>query len=116
MSRPHFARILPLGVALTLFSACEGNLISDADGILTLAWDAPTTRVDGSPLDVLSGFRLYVDTESPVDGNGGQAIDLTAIAEHTLTLDPGTHHVAVAALDANGLVSDFSNMLTIQVP
>ncbi len=35
-------------------------------GYLDLAWDPPTTRVDGTALNDLAGYRVYFGTSSPV--------------------------------------------------
>ncbi|MFN0063822.1 MAG: hypothetical protein ACKVPX_15055 [Myxococcaceae bacterium] len=83
---------------------------------VTLAWDAPTTREDGSPLTDLQGFRLYVDTALPVDGAGGSEVNVGNVGQFTLALAPGIHQVAVNAYDAQGLVSAYSNSLAVSVP
>ena len=96
-------------------SACNG-VITDQDGAVTLAWDAPTTNADGTPLTDLAGYRLYIDSATPVDGAGGNAIDVGDVTQYALQLTSGTHYIAVRAYDAESLESGFSNELTIQVP
>lgn len=90
--------------------------IIDDDGVVELAWDPPTTREDGSALSNLAGIRLYMDTDSPVDGSGGTESDLGNVDSTVLTFTSGSHPIAVRAYDSEGFVSDFSNEVIILVP
>ena len=74
---------------------------------LMLSWTAPTTNVDGSPLEDLAGYRLYYGNES---GNYDYVADIgksTSVEIDNLTAN--TWYVAVTAYDYFGNESDFSN-------
>ena len=82
---------------------------------VTLAWDAPTTNVDGSDLTDLAGYRLYI---GDVSGSyGSEPIELPGSAETTYTtpLEPGVYYMAVTAYDEDGTESDFSNEIVVTV-
>lgn len=76
---------------------------------VALAWVAPTTNTDGSPLTDLSGYRIQYGTS---------ASDLaTSVYQQTLAttwtspdLTPGTWHFAVRAFNTMGLESALSNV------
>ncbi len=73
-----------------------------------LAWDAPTTNVDGTPLTDLAGYRLYYGQTS---GNYQSFVDIGNQTTYTLAgLQPGqTYYFAVTAYDTSGTQSAFSN-------
>ncbi|MFN0061613.1 MAG: hypothetical protein ACKVPX_03745 [Myxococcaceae bacterium] len=83
---------------------------------VTLAWDAPTARLDGSPFTEVSGYLLYVDSAAPVDGQGGSAFALGNVTQFQVPLGQGTYFIAVRALDTLGQSSSFSNIVTLEVP
>jgi hypothetical protein len=72
-----------------------------------LAWDAPTTNADGSPLTDLAGYYVYSGTASGVYGS---PIDAKNVTTYTLTgLTPGqTYYIAVAAYDLSQNQSQLS--------
>lgn len=76
-------------------------------GSATLAWDAPTTNIDGTPLTDLTGYKIYFGTSS---GNYTSVIDVGNITTYTVSnLSSGTYYFAVRSYDASGIESDFSN-------
>ncbi len=87
-----------------------------ATGSTTLSWQAPTTRVDGSPLTDLSGYRIRYGT-SP--GNYPNIITIangsvtTAVVSNLL---PGTYYFVTTAIDGAGVESGYSSQVltTIQ--
>jgi hypothetical protein len=91
-------------------------------GILDLAWDAPTTNLDDTPLTDLSHYRIYFATSSSACG-GSSFKELASPAPNprpgeivtaSLTgLVPGaTYSVQVSAVDAGGNESLCSNEAT----
>lgn len=79
---------------------------------VTLSWRAPQTRVDGSPLRNLAGYRVRYGTlpgaySTVLDVNSGAATELTVSL-----LAPGQYWFVVTAVDANGLESGYSNEAT----
>ena len=82
---------------------------SGRKGSATLAWTAPTTRVDGSPLTNLAGYKIFYgrmtgvyDYEIAIDNPGV----VTYVVED---LTSGDWYFTVDAYDAYGLESDRSN-------
>lgn len=82
---------------------------SGKKGSATLSWTAPTTRVDGSPLTNLAGYKIFYgrmagvyDYEIVID-NPGVA---TYVVEDLVS---GDWYFTVDAYDADGLESDRSN-------
>lgn len=75
---------------------------------ITIAWDPPTTNVDGSPLTDLAGYRVYYGTASRIYGS---PIDVGNVTTYTLTgLPPGpTYFIAVTGYDTLINQSNFSN-------
>ena len=89
---------------------------SGAAGSITLSWEAPTTREDGSPLTDLSGYLIrygrmseIYDYEIKIDNPG----ILTYVVED---LRPGKWHFVASAYDSSGLESDLSNEAAKVVP
>lgn len=89
---------------------------SGATGSITLSWEAPTTREDGSPLTDLSGYRIrygrmseIYDYEIEIDNPGV----VTYVVEN---LRPGKWYFAASAYDSSGLESDLSNEAAKVVP
>lgn len=86
-------------------------------GTLSLRWIAPTTRADGSVLDVseIDGYCIYIgetaDTlQMEVDLNDGTA-DSYTISD----LPVGTYVVALTVYDMEGNASSYSNTVEVAV-
>lgn len=74
---------------------------------ITLAWDAPTTHIDGSPLADLAGYKLYYGTES---GDYTEDLDVGNFTSCSIDgLSPGTWYFVVTAYDLYGNESGYSN-------
>ncbi len=81
-------------------------------GSVSLAWVAPSTRADGSSLDLseIHGYRIYMGTTS---SNLEPVMDLDdGNAETTVmdNLETGTYYFAITAYDNDGSESDLSNI------
>lgn len=74
-------------------------------GSVTIAWDPPTTRADGTPLANLSGYRVYYGTAAGSYPNRlvVNSPGLTSLVVENLP--PGTYWFVVTAVDADGLES-----------
>jgi hypothetical protein len=72
-------------------------------GYASLRWEMPLSKVDGSPLDDLAGYRiLYGQHASDLDQS--VLIDDPAITSFEFTaLEPGIWYFAVVAVNASGL-------------
>lgn len=85
------------------------NRESTGKGSVTLSWNAPTERTDGTALTDLAGYRIYYgrmsevyDYEIDVESPG----ILTYVVED---LVPGEWYFVAAAYDSDGNESDYSN-------
>jgi len=76
-----------------------------ASGSVTLSWQPPTERVDGSPIGDLSGYRLLYGQGSG-DYTQTIAINNPGITRYMIEgLTSGDWFFAIQAVDAGGLVS-----------
>jgi len=78
-------------------------------GVATLTWTPPTTRVDGSSLTDLAGYRIYYGTS---EGNYTESIEIsnTGITEYVIdSLPPNTYYFVITAFDSSGNESSYSN-------
>ena len=88
-----------------------------ATGSLSLRWAAPSTRTDGTVLELheIDGYCIYLgnsvsNLQMELDINDGGAV------AHTFTSMPvGTYFVAVTAYDSEGNHSSFSNTIEVSV-
>ncbi len=81
-----------------------------------LAWDAPVSDIDGSPVTGVAGYRIYYGT-SPGVYTGSIDVGSTpryAIADFSAAVPPGAYYISVTAYDADGTTeSSFSNEITM---
>jgi len=84
-------------------------------GTATLAWDAPTTNADGTPLTDLAGYMVYYGN-SP--GNYSQNMNVDNVTTYTVNnlTDGLTYYFAVTAYDTSGNESGYSNELSKTLP
>jgi hypothetical protein len=82
---------------------------SGENGSATLSWTPPTTRIDGSPLNNLAGYKIFYgrmsgvyDYEVEIDNPGV----VTYVVEGLVS---GDWYFTLAAFDTDGLQSDRSN-------
>lgn len=95
------------GVAATPASPSGENL--GGQGVAALAWTPPTTRMDGSALTDLAGYKIHYGTEQ---GQYTEIVDVpgAGISEYVLVgLGPGTYYFVVTAYDEAGGESPPSN-------
>jgi hypothetical protein len=85
------------------------NIVAGTTGSATLSWNPPTTRVDGSPLTNLAGYRILWGT-SP--GNYTRSVKLSnpGLTSYVAqNLAPATYYFVIVAFDSDGLESDHSD-------
>jgi hypothetical protein len=89
-----------------------GEATGGALGTAQLAWSAPTSNVDGSPLVNLTGYRIVYGTDvAALDHN--VLIQSGSTTSYSVThLTPGTWYFAVQAVTGFGVESAPSNMVT----
>ena len=84
-------------------------------GTITLAWDAPTTNTDGTPLTDLAGYKIYY---GPTSGSYTNTLDVgnvTTSVVNNLT-DGLTYYFTVSAYNSAGVESSFSNEVSKTLP
>jgi Fibronectin type III domain len=84
-------------------------------GTITLAWDAPTTNTDGTPLTDLAGYKIYY---GPTSGSYTNTLDVgnvTTSEVNDLT-DGNTYYFTVSAYNSAGVESSFSNEVSKTLP
>jgi hypothetical protein len=102
-------------VVLLVLAGCSGRVVGlnvrDTPAVpvgqIQLAWNAPTTNSDGTPLTDLAGYKLYYGL---VSGTYIHTIDVGNRTTYTVSsLESGrTYYFAVTAYDTFGNESDFS--------
>ena len=84
-------------------AAFEITVLATATGIAALQWEKPASKVNGSPLDDLAGYRILFG-RSPEDLDHSVFIDGASVTTYEITsLDPGIWYFAIAGVNANGL-------------
>lgn len=79
-------------------------------GNATLTWQAPTTRIDGSPLTNLAGYKISYGT---VAGSYPNQVRIAnpGVTSHVMTnLPAGTYYFVATAYDTNGGESTISGV------
>jgi hypothetical protein len=72
-------------------------------GVATLRWEAPPSKLDGSPLDDLAGYRILYG-RSPDDLDNSVLINDPAITTYEFTaLSKGLWYFTVVAVNSGGL-------------
>jgi hypothetical protein len=86
-----------------------------ADRSVTLSWDSPTLRADGSPLEDLAGFRILYGTSSQALGTTIE-LDNPGLSGYVVDgLRPGTWYFAMTVVDHSGVQSDPSPTLEVSL-
>ena len=107
--------IFYLSLIITIFAGCGGgadfNPATGATGSVALAWDVPSTYVDGTPAAGQVGFKVYYGTASRAYT---QVIDVKNVPSCSInSLYPGTtYYFAITAYDSTGIESDYSTELS----
>jgi hypothetical protein len=78
-------------------------------GSVALTWQPPTTNADGSPLMDLSGYTIYVGTDSNDYTFREIRLDNPGLTAYVVeNLAPGTYYFAATAFNSAGVESAFS--------
>jgi hypothetical protein len=76
-------------------------------GTATLAWSAPTTNTDGTPLTDLAGYKVHYGKSS---GTYTNTVTIGKVTSYSINnLAQGTYYFTVTAYDTTGLESGYSN-------
>jgi len=80
-----------------------------ADGVVTLSWTAPLTRMDGSSISLseIDSYRIYYG-QNPDDFAQSVTVDGSVTSKEIAGLEPGIWYFAIQVIDTNGLTSPLS--------
>lgn len=81
-------------------------------GDATLTWTAPTQRTDGSALTNLASYRIYYGTSATALTQTAPVTNPGLVTYTIQNLAPGTWYFSMTALDAGGLESARTNIVT----
>lgn len=79
------------------------TVIGLASGVASLEWPTPVSKVDGSMLDDLAGFRILYGRDADDLDHSVWIASPTAHSYEFATLDDGTWYFAIVAVNASGL-------------
>jgi fibronectin type 3 domain-containing protein len=112
----------PISQQTTYSLSCSGSggsamaMISvSVNGTVTLSWQPPALREDGTPLDgSLGGYRVYYGS---ISRNYTDSIRINdpQVTQQSFQLPSGLYYFAMTAVDRDGLESDYSNEVTRRV-
>ncbi len=98
------------------FSGCGGGS-SETSSLtetgITLAWDAPTKRTDGSSLSGLAGFKVYYGNSTRQYNQSVDVGNVTTVTVDNLPLGP--LYIAVTAYDVFGNESEYSEEISTDI-
>jgi hypothetical protein len=107
MFKPKIYSLLILIPFLWTLSGCGSGGSSSGD-------QNSTSDTDGMPLADLAGYYVYYGSSSQ---SYAERIDVGKVTTYTIhNLSPGTYYFAVAAYDASGNETDYSNEAAKKVP
>jgi len=79
------------------------TVVGAGSGVATLEWRVPSSKVDGSSLDDLAGYRISYGRDAELLDHNIFIDDPAQTSYEFAMLDSGTWYFAVTALNANGL-------------
>lgn len=82
---------------------------------VSLAWDAPTNNIEGTPLTDVAGYRIYHGYQSGKYSDFTNVVNVTTARVTNLQLGL-TNYFAVTALNREGNESDYSRELVVFRP
>lgn len=120
--------LIALTLALLLAAPAFGasHIVRPADEPPILSWEAPTTRMDGTPITAaeLASYRIYwwidtTDFDRAVDDYdmevSGDMDEVVASLNLPSRLQPYDVTFGIRAVDTNGLISPMSELLQVEV-
>ncbi len=95
-------------ILVILFMLMPFTLTYAGEASFTLAWDAPTTNADGTPLTDLAGFKAYYGTVTGVYPN---VIDVGNVTTFIIggLIEGTTYFFVMTAYDTSGNESIYSS-------
>jgi len=108
-----FVKIIPPIVLSAILSAC-GSAPS-ASGVLAINWDAPTERLDGTPLILseIESYNLYYGNSPGDNPFFGDNLNVTSNSIYITDFPGGTYYFVITTVDEDGAESLFSEEIEI---
>lgn len=92
---------------------------SNSQTTITISWVAPSTRENGTPLprSEISGYEIYYFREGSSEEEGEIITinDPNTLATQTPPLSTGRYYFAIATIDTQGIYSDTSGYVAINI-
>ena len=109
ISRLSYLLALILVLPLAACSGGDGGLLGGSS-IVTLNWEAPTERVDNTPLNSedIKGFRIYYGFEKGVYQDPIVIDDPVATQAQITGIPSGVYFVVITTIDIEGRESSWS--------
>ena len=79
------------------------TVVGTGSGVAKLEWRVPLSKMDGSPLDDLAGYRISYGRDAEALDHSILVNDPTQTTYEFSTLDSGVWYFAVIAVNVNGL-------------
>jgi len=112
---PNITLTVSDGVRAAALPAFAVQVAELATGSATLSWSIPTRNADGSPLNDLVGYHIYVGTD-PNALTRVITIPKPSLTDYVVTeLAPGTWYFAIRSFNAANTESDLSPTLSAQI-
>jgi len=104
------------GLAMTSLAPFSIDVAAVVTGSAILTWTAPQFNDDNSPLNDLTGFKVYWGT-TPGNYPNSQSIDDPTVTSHTVNnLVPNTYYFVATAVNSADMESSYSSMAQKTIP
>ena len=104
------------GVAVTSLPAFTLVVVAVGTGIATVNWTAPTTNTDGSALTDLASYKVVYGRSATNLNQSATVLNLGLTSFAVTALTSGTWYFGVRAVNAAGVESDISNVVSKTIP
>jgi hypothetical protein len=99
------ATLAVLAAAILAFAYLKTDAVVDpAASVASLDWTTPTERVDGTPLEAVSGYRIYYGRD-PEQLEHEIEVGPEVTKYEIVNLESGEWYFAVAAISGDGIES-----------
>jgi hypothetical protein len=104
------------GTAVTSLPAFTLTVVAVGVGVATVHWTAPTTNTDGSALTDLASYKVVYGRSPTTLNQSATVLNLGLTSFAITTLTSGQWYFAVRAVNAAGVESDISNVVSKTIP
>jgi hypothetical protein len=97
------------GTLTARLPAFDVTVMPEQKGSASLSWQAPTSNADGTPIEQLSGYKVFYGSASRQYTNSIPLADPALTSVTIEQLEPATWYFAVKAIASSGIESDYSS-------